>query len=87
MVLKIMDQRAKLLGLKLNESGAADAIEASAVADLAAASTLQANLFIAMSEAGIDLDQQSRVVELLNARIGDPMQNDHDDDIEEEATD
>src|SRR5829696_9189806 len=43
LVLKIMEQRAKLLGLNVNESRASGAMEASAMADLAVASMLQAN--------------------------------------------
>ena len=69
LILKISARRSALLGLDRNEDRIAGALEASAVAELAQASMLQAHLIAAMSEAGADPDLQDRIIAALNRRI------------------
>lgn len=76
--LKISERKAKLLGLDLNESRVAGALEAGAVASLMAASNLQAIIIAAMGEVGMPLEQQDRLVEAINARLTDQPEDEED---------
>ena len=81
-VLRVIDRRIKLKGLDVNEGRMASAAEAQAMAEMASAIGLQASLIWAMTEAGVDPDQQDRVIELLNARI-QPAEGDIEGEVAE----
>ena len=84
LVLEIFARRSRLLGLDRNEQRMAGAMEASAAAELAATSMLSAHLIGAMIEAGVEPDQQDRIIEALNERFKEAQEHDPDEDGDEE---
>lgn len=87
LVLDISARRSRLLGLDRNEQRIGGALEASAVADIAQVSMLQAALVEAMNDAGMPLDLQDRLLDGLNRRLasepdgaGDVIKGEVDDD-------
>lgn len=69
LLLSNLDGIAKLAGLNVNEARMAGAAEVTAVADLAAASMLQASLIAVLHEVGLPLETIDRVVAGLNAKL------------------
>ena len=66
---RISERFSKLNGLDLNESRAAGALEAGAVAQLMASSNLHAIIIAAMGEIGMTLDQQDQLIAAINVRL------------------
>lgn len=66
---RISERYSKLNGLDLNESRVAGALEAGAVAQLAAASNLQAHIIAAMGDIGLPLEVQDQLIEAINQRL------------------
>ena len=84
LMLEIFARRCRLLGLDRNDDRMAGAMEASAVAELAATAMLSAHLIGAMIEAGVEPDQQDRIIEALNERFKEAQEHDPDEDGDEE---
>lgn len=80
-ILKASDQRAKLTGINVNEALQAGASAVSAVADLAAASMLQASLIGVLHEEGLPVEQIERIIGRLNDRMGASAQAEDEGEV------
>lgn len=77
---RISERYSRLNGLDLNESRVAGALEAGAVAQLAASANLHAIIIAAMGDIGMDLEQQDRLIEAINSRLASDQQPEQDEE-------
>jgi AraC-like DNA-binding protein len=87
LVLEIIGRRSRLLGLDRNERRIAGAVEASAVAELAAVSALSSHLIASMIAAGVPPEVQGQVITTLNERLALEAGSDAGDGEEDEDDD
>lgn len=77
---RISERYSKLNGLDLNESRAAGALEAGAVAHLMASSNLHAGIIASMGTIGMPLDQQDQLIAAINEWLAQQQAEPDDDE-------